>query len=72
MTCADCSCVVDRGVRLETCEDLGCCCRALVTQARLDEGAATLRQNLNEGDLSGLVGLLSGDVHWGDDGSPNA
>lgn len=31
--CADCGCVVDRGVVLDRCDDARCCCRHLPEQA---------------------------------------
>lgn len=27
--CADCGCLVDRGVRITVCDDVNCCCRDL-------------------------------------------
>jgi hypothetical protein len=41
MACADCGCVVDRGVRVEVCDDAErCCCAALSREDTDSSGEA--------------------------------
>ena len=42
IACADCGCVVDRGNRVTTCGDAGCCCQHL---PRLDPAGQADRQD---------------------------
>lgn len=37
MSCAECGCVVDRGIRVAVCSDPGCCCRDLPLSGRSDD-----------------------------------
>jgi|GEM_PF-2069494 hypothetical protein len=42
--CAECGCVVDRGVRITPCGDPECCCKELpVRGSGKDQGQATVR-----------------------------
>ena len=34
IACADCGCLVDRGIRVESCADFDCCCRHLPVATR--------------------------------------
>ena len=71
MTCADCGCVVDRGVRLSTCGNPACCCRALPRREELDAMAAEIRAAFQARDLTRFGALLADDARWGDDTAPN-
>ena len=39
IACADCGCLVDRGIRVESCPDSDCCCRHLPVATADDEAA---------------------------------
>jgi len=71
VACADCGCLVERGVRVESCHRPDCCCEALPTRDDLDRVAAALRHALETRDLDQLGTLLADDVRWGDDDAPN-
>ncbi|MHB1969473.1 MAG: nuclear transport factor 2 family protein [Acidimicrobiales bacterium] len=70
-TCAECGCLVERGVRVAACADDACCCSHLSTREALDHLARAVRTALSEGDLEGFGSLLAPDVRWGDDDAPN-
>lgn len=71
MTCADCGCLVEAGVRVSTCDGPNCCCTALPTREDLEGMAAQLRRALEARDLSAFEALLAEDARWGDDDAPN-
>ena len=64
MGCAECGCVVDRGVRLVACADLTCCCAQLP-----DEAMVALAQQVSNAwagaDLNAIRDLLATDAMWG-------
>jgi ketosteroid isomerase-like protein len=72
VACAQCGCVVDRGLRLVPCGDGACCCRALSTRASLEALAAQVGEALGSRDLDAFGEVLAEDVRWGDDDAPNA
>lgn len=72
MACAGCGCLVDRGVRVATCGEPGCCCSALVTRESLDVMAEQIRHAFGSRDMDAFGQLLADDVRWGDDDAPNA
>jgi hypothetical protein len=70
--CADCGCVIERGVRVAPCNAAGCCCLDLLIQLRtLDQIADQLRSAFATKDLETLGRLLADDARWGDDDHPN-
>ena len=71
MTCADCGCLVEAGVRLSTCDGPSCCCSALPTSEALDDMAAQIRVAFESRDMTSFGALLADDARWGDDDAPN-
>ncbi len=53
MACADCGCVVDRGVRVDTCAAADCCCRHVPLSA--DIGASQVAPTVPDPSLGGVV-----------------
>jgi hypothetical protein len=70
LRCADCGCLVDRGVRVETCGNADCCCTDLPRRSDLEATAAQIREALNTRNLDELYDLLAEDVRWGTDDHP--
>lgn len=70
MACADCGCVVERGVRNSTCADPQCCCAWLPTRASLEQMAGSIEAAFASGDPSAFGPLLAEDARWGDE-APN-
>ncbi len=70
-TCAECGCLVERGVRVAVCADDACCCSHLSTREALERLAEGVRVAFGEADLEGFSSLLAPDVRWGDDDAPN-
>lgn len=66
--CADCGCVVDRGVRLIPCETSGCCCTGLLTVEPMETMAAQIRIALNARDMTALGSLVAEGAQWGEGG----
>jgi ketosteroid isomerase-like protein len=64
--CAECGCLVDRGVRLISCDTPNCCCVDLPLTDALESLAARLRHALNEHDLDAFRKLLAEDAQWGE------
>ena len=62
--CADCGCLVDRGLRLSLCDDVGCCCAALALQSTATLAARVVAA-LEASDLPGLGALLAPNARWG-------
>ncbi len=71
MSCADCGCLVEAGVRVSTCDGPGCCCTALPTSDALERMAAQLRSAFDARDMTTFGALLAEDAVWGDDDAPN-
>ncbi len=71
MACADCGCLVERGVRVSTCGAGDCCCIALPTSQSLHEMTAKITAAFEAGDITAFGALLADDVRWGDDEAPN-
>ena len=71
MTCADCGCLVEAGVRVSTCDSPNCCCTALATRWALESIAAQLRGAFEARDMTAFGALLAEDALWGDDDAPN-
>src|SRR5437867_907821 len=66
--CADCGCLVERGVRVVPCGTAGCCCLDLPIRLRTpDQIADQLRTAFATKDLDALGRLLANDARWGDD-----
>jgi len=64
--CAGCGCIVDRGVRIQSCGTTSCCCLHLPTQETVRIGEQ-LRDAINIRDIDTFRSLLSPDATWGDD-----
>jgi hypothetical protein len=62
--CADCGCLVDRGIRLAPCANNECCCAALPIQT-MEMLATKVRHAMESADLTAIGDLLSPDAHWG-------
>ena len=71
MTCADCGCLVEAGIRVSTCDGPSCCCLALPTREALEGMAAQLRDSFEAQDMTAFGALLAEDARWGDDDAPN-
>lgn len=71
MSCADCGCLVERGVRVTSCDRPTCCCSELPTREALDEMATEIRGAFESLDIARFGALLADDVRWGDDTAPN-
>lgn len=67
MACADCGCVIDRGLREETCAASDCCCSWLESRQSLEQLAEAIARALSSLHLDGFEELLADDVRWGDD-----
>jgi hypothetical protein len=68
MFCADCGCLVDRGVRLIPCDESECCCVDLPVAPPMDTMAARIRAALNARDLDAFRALIAEDARWGEGG----
>ena len=64
MICAQCGCLVDRGIRLTVCDDPACCCKDLVLQSTVALSARVVAA-LEAADLEGLRELLAPNARWG-------
>jgi SnoaL-like domain len=72
MYCADCGCLVERGVRVVPCRTASCCCLDLPVRHRtVGEIDSALHTAFANGDLVALGHLLAADARWGDDDHPN-
>ena len=68
MYCADCGCLVERGVRIVPCNTAECCCLDLPIQLRtVDRIADQLRTAFNARDIDTFRGLLAEGARWGED-----
>jgi hypothetical protein len=68
MYCADCGCLVERGVRIVACNTAECCCLDLPIQLRtVEQIAQQLRTAFNARDIDTFRGLLAEDARWGED-----
>ena len=65
--CADCGCLVERGVRVIPCDTPECCCLDLPVADPMETTAARLRVAFNARDMDAFRGLFSEDAIWGDD-----
>lgn len=65
--CADCGCLVERGVRVVPCETPECCCLDLPLADPVETTAARLRTAFNAHDLDTFRELLAEDAVWGED-----
>lgn len=65
--CADCGCLVERGVRIIPCATEGCCCLHLPTASPMETIAARIRTACNAHDMDAFRALISTDGTWGDD-----
>jgi hypothetical protein len=66
MCCADCGCLVDRGVRLISCDTRDCCCLDLPIAEPMDTIAARIRNALNARDMDAFRSLIADDARWGE------
>lgn len=71
MSCAECGCLVDRGVRVSICERERCCCSELPTHQSLEALAEQIAAAFEARDMVTFGGLLADDARWGDDDAPN-
>ena len=72
MYCADCGCLIERGIRVVPCERGACCCLLLPIQVQtMDRVAAQIQSAFATKDLDALGRLLAPDARWGDDDHPN-
>ncbi len=72
MYCADCGCLVERGVRVVPRNTAECCCLDLPIQLRtIDQIADRIQVAFATKDLDLLGRVLAEDARWGDDDSPN-
>ncbi len=62
--CAECGCLVDRGIRLRACDNAQCCCAGLPMQT-MDMLASQVRHALETADLTVMGELLAPDARWG-------
>ena len=62
--CADCGCVVDRGLRLRACANAKCCCAQLPMQS-MEMLAARVRDAMESADLTQIGVLLTPNARWG-------
>jgi hypothetical protein len=68
MYCADCGCLVERGVRLISCDTPECCCVELPTARPMETFAVRIRNALNARDMDAFRALIAEDALWGDGG----
>ena len=66
--CANCGCLVDRGIRLIQCDQSECCCLELAAAAPMDTTAARIRIALNARDMDAFRALIAEDARWGEGG----
>jgi hypothetical protein len=71
MYCADCGCLVERGVRVAPCGKSDCCCLDLPVRGSIDAIAAEIQAAFASKDLSRFGVLLADDARWGDDDALN-
>jgi hypothetical protein len=72
MYCAECGCLVERGVRVVPCGTAACCCLSLPVQRRtVEQVGVRLEAAFASRDLDALGRLLAVDARWGDDDHPN-
>lgn len=62
--CAECGCIVDRGLRLRACANDHCCGAELPMQT-MDTLATQVRHALESADLTVMGELLAADARWG-------
>jgi SnoaL-like domain len=70
--CADCGCLVDRGIRLNPCDATKCCCLELPVADPMETMAARVRNFLNARDVEALRALIAEDAQWGEGGPDDA
>ena len=68
MYCADCGCLVDRGIRMIPCDTSACCCLDLPLAHPMETVAARIRNALNAHDMDAFRALIAEDAVWGDGG----
>jgi hypothetical protein len=68
MYCADCGCLVERGIRLISCDTVECCCVDLPQAAAMESLAARLRHALNARDTDAFRALIAENAVWGEGG----
>jgi hypothetical protein len=67
MHCAECGCLIDRGVRVIPCETPECCCLHLPAAEPMRIMAARIRTSFNARDINTLRSLLAENATWGED-----
>jgi hypothetical protein len=65
--CADCGCLVERGVVIIPCGTDECCCAQLPVAEPMETMAARVRPAFNTRDIDTFRGLLAEDARWGED-----
>ena len=66
--CADCGCIVNRGVRLIPCDEAECCCTELLTVVPMETMAARIRIALNARDMTAFRSVIAEGAQWGEGG----
>jgi hypothetical protein len=65
--CAECGCLVDRGIRVIACASRECCCLDLPMAEPMQGLAARTRRSFNTRDIDTMRSLLADDATWGED-----
>jgi len=65
--CADCGCLVERGIRVTPCGTSDCCCLHLPVRGSIDAIAAEIQAAFASKDLARFGVLLADDARWGND-----
>jgi len=67
ISCAECGCLVDQGVRIIPCDSAECCCLGVPLAAPMETTAARIRTALNARDMDAFRALIATDATWGED-----
>lgn len=65
--CAECGCLVDRGVRVIACGTDACCCLDLPAADGMEVVAARIRTAMNARDMDAFRSLIAESATWGED-----
>jgi hypothetical protein len=64
--CADCGCLVDRGIRVIACDSSECCCLDLPMVEPMQALAVRTRRAFNTRDIDTMRSLIAQDATWGE------
>jgi hypothetical protein len=67
ISCADCGCLVNGGVRVIPCATDECCCLDLPVAEPMEVLAARIRTSFNARDMDAFRSLIAEDAKWGED-----